>query len=111
MRPHHWDSIEMENETVEKKEFQSTDFKFIAAYGVYSNNFDEATENEEKQRLNDLITKLDSEEISYPEFYEAMQEDDSERRYRFHRSRIDGSRKFAYRRDEQKRDRIRRHKR
>jgi len=101
----------MENEAVEKKEFQSTDFKFNTAYGVYSTKFDEATEDERKTRLNDLITKLEAEEISYPEFYEAMQEDDSERRYRFHRTRIDGSRKFAYRREEQKKDRIKRHKR
>lgn len=103
----------MENEAVEKKEFQDTDFKFNAAYGVYSSKFDEATEDEGKTRLNDLITKLHAEEISYPEFYEEMQksEADGERRYRFHRTRIDGSRKFAYRREEQKKDRIRRHRR
>ena len=102
----------MENEAVDKLEFQSTDFKFIAAYGVYSSNYDEASDDEERTRLNDLITKLELEEISYPEFYEAIQSgEDSERRYRFHRTRIDGSRKFAYRREEQKKDRIKRHKR
>jgi len=103
----------MENEAVEKKEFQTTDFKFNTAYGVYSGKFDEATEDETKLRLNDFITKLESEEISYPQFYEEMQksEADGERRYRFHRTRIDGSRKFAYRRAEQKKDRIKRHKR
>ncbi|MBA7598952.1 hypothetical protein ES703_05977 [subsurface metagenome] len=49
------------------------------------------------------------EEISYPKFYEIIDaEIDSSRP--FHRSRIQGSRKFAYRKSERKIDRIKRHK-
>ena len=101
----------MEKEAVEKKIFQIPDFKFIAAYNVYSKKFNESDE-EERQRLNELITRLSEDELSYPSFYEEISKDDSEsRRYRFHRSRIEGTRKFAYRRAEQKTDRIKRHKR
>jgi hypothetical protein len=101
----------MEKEAVEKKIFQKTDFKFIAAYNVYSKKFNESDE-EERQRLNELITRLSEDELSYPSFYEEISKDDSEsRRYRFHRSQIESTRKFAYRRAEQKTDRIKRHKR
>ena len=103
----------MEKEAVEKKIFQITDFKFIAAYNVYSNKFNESDDDEERQRLNELITRLSEDELSYPSFYEEMAKDDPEvrRHHRFHRSHIESTRKFAYRRAEQKTDRIKRQKR
>ena len=102
----------MEKEAVERKVFQKTDFKFIAAYNVYSNKFNESDDDEERQRLNELITMLSEDELSYPSFYEEMSKDDPDaRRYRFHRSHIESTRKFAYRRAEQKTDRLKRHKR
>lgn len=102
----------MEKEAVEKKIFQKTDFKFIAAYNVYLNKFNESDNDEERQRLNELITRLSEDGLPYPHFYEEIAKDDSEsRRYRFHRSQIESTRKFAYRRAEQKTDRIKRHKR
>ena len=93
----------MTEELIEKKTFKNSDFKFIAAYGAYSQKFDESKEDEEKQRLNDLILKLEAEDISYPDFYEEISKsgEEDERRYRFHRSRIMGSRKFAARKAEQ----------
>jgi len=59
------------DETVEKLSFDSTDFKFIAAYGKYSEKFDEA-DDERREVLNAAISQLHSEEISYPEFYETI---------------------------------------
>jgi hypothetical protein len=104
----------MTEEAVEKKVFENPDFKFTAAYGAYSQRFDQSEDDEERQRLNDLIVKLNANEISYPNFYEEISKTDQnngERRYEFHRSRISGSRKFAARKAEQKMDRVKRHKR
>jgi len=104
----------MTEEAVEKKVFENTDFKFSAAYGAYSERFDKSEIDEERQRLNDLIMKLDANEIPYPTFYDEVSKPDrgeGERRYKFHRTRISGSRKFAARKAEQKSDRVKRHKR
>ena len=103
----------MTEEAVEKKVFDNTDFKFGAAYGVYSERYDQSKNDEERQSLNDLILNLDANEISYPNFYEEISrrdQEEGERRYRFHRTRISGSRKFAARKAEQKSDRVKRHK-
>jgi hypothetical protein len=96
------------DETVEKLSFESTDFKFIAAYGKYSEQFDGA-DDERRVVLNAAISQLNSEEISYPKFYEIIDEEADSNRP-FHRSRITSSRKFAYRKNERKIDRIKRHK-
>jgi hypothetical protein len=102
----------IEEETVDEVVFQNTNFKFIAAYEAYSRRFNETDESEERHRLNELITKLDTEEITYPYFYRQIDENDkkSGRRYKYHRVKVKGSRKFAYRRAQQERDRIKRHK-
>ena len=86
----------MDEEAVEKLSFEGKDFKFMAAFGVYSRNFDEANEVEEKVRLNQVISRLEKEEISYPEYYELVNAKDNTRRYRFHRTRIDSSSKRDY---------------
>lgn len=103
----------MTEETVEQKVFENTDFKFTAAYGAYTGRFEKSENDEERQRLNDLIVKLEASEVSYPNFYEEISRPDreeGERRYKFHRTRISGSRKFAARKAEQKSDRVKRHK-
>ena len=96
------------SETIEKLSFDGMDFKFMAAYNQYSTKFDNA-EEDRKEILNDLISKLQSEEVGYDEFYAAMATEDADR-YQFHRTKITGSRKFAYRKNERKIDRIKRHK-
>jgi hypothetical protein len=96
------------SEPIEKLVFETMDFKFTAAHSAYSKFFDEADE-ERREVLNTALTQLHSEEISYPAFYEAIDSDVDARRP-FHRSRISTSRKFAYRRNERKVDRIKRHK-
>jgi len=105
--------VTAEEEPITKITFDDvTDFKFTAAYEVYSKAFDEISREEDRQQLNDLVTQLSSEEISYPRFYGEMSRfrgDPGAREFR--RVRIQGQRKRAYRRDQQKRDRIKRHKR
>ena len=96
------------SEAVEKLSFDGKDFKFMAAYGQYAEKFDNA-EEERKVALNELISKLQSDEMGYDEFYAALASEEGDR-YQFHRSKIQGSRKFAYRKNERKVDRIKRHK-
>lgn len=95
-------------EQIEKLVFDAKDFKFTAAYQEYQKAFEQTDSLEEKTKLNDLITKLDEEEISYPDFYEAIR--DTENWYQFYRTNIETTRKFAYRKKQQKKDRIERHR-
>jgi hypothetical protein len=97
-----------ESQTIDKVTFDNNDFKFIAAYTAYTNKFEEAGADE-RQRLNELITSLDKGEISFPAFYKEI-DDESDQRYKYHRVSIKGSRKFAYRRAQQEKNRINRHK-
>jgi hypothetical protein len=99
----------IDEEVVDKVTFDNKDFKFVAAYTAYTSRFDEA-EREERQHLNELITQLDRGRISYPDFYKEIDASDDQKRYRFHRVNIKGSRKFAYRKAQQEKNRIKRHK-
>ena len=101
-----------EEESITKLTFDSIDFKFVAAYEAYSKVFNDAIAEGVKQELNELVTKLSADEISYPRFYSRISQFREEGESReFRRVRIKGSRKFAYRRKEQERNRIKRHKR
>jgi len=104
--------VETEKAPVTKLTFEKPDFKFLAAYEAYSKVFDDSPEEEARQKLNELVSQLSSDEISYPRFYSRIGEfrEESDGR-EFRRARIQGSRKFAYRRKEQERDRIKRHRR
>lgn len=97
------------SESAKKLSFKSMDFKFMAAYNQYSEKFEAAADEDRKTELNDVITKLHEEKISYPDFYNTLDRDIDDRN-RFHRDKINTSRKFAYRENERKVDRIRRHK-
>lgn len=46
-----------------------SDFRFHAAYMAYSDAFDKATLPETKQKLNESIAALSSEQIDYESFY------------------------------------------
>jgi hypothetical protein len=97
------------SESVKKLSFENMDFKFMAAYGQYAEKFDQ-TQNEERQnQLNEAITQLHKDEISYQDFYAAI-DDESEDNKKFYRAKISTTRKFAYRKNERKVDRIKRHK-
>jgi len=104
--------VATEEESITKLTFDSTDFKFLAAYEAYSKVFDETIEEGVKQQFNELVTQLSSDEIGYSQFYRRIGDFREEYDGReFRRARIQGSRKFAYRRKEQERARIKRHKR
>ena len=98
----------MSGEEPEKLSFDSTDFKFNVAYQSYEKAFAEATP-EDREMLNEAITKLFRNEMTYPEFYDALSDEEG-RRYRYHRSKISTTRKFAYRRAQRKAKNIKRHK-
>jgi hypothetical protein len=97
------------SESVKKLSFDNMNFKFMAAYGQYSDKFDEAESEERKTELNEAITQLHVNEITYPDYYSILDEESDERR-KFFRARINTTRKFAYRANERKVDRIKRHK-
>lgn len=104
----------MPEESIPKVSFDQTkDFKFKAAYEAYCRCFDTVNVDETKNALNSLITKLFNNEITYPQFYNEInqyREGAGEGR-EFLRVRIEGKRKRDYRRDEQKSESIKRHKR
>lgn len=94
---------------VEKLVFENPDFKFGIAYDTYLKRFNEVSDDEERTRLNNAITELHEGKLSYPAFYASLNPSD-ERSRRYHRMQISSSRKRAYRTQERKVDRIKRHK-
>lgn len=102
-----------EEEQVSKLIFEDVlDFKFSAAYEAYSKAFDEVLGAEQRRHLNDLVSQLSKDEISYGQFYgEINRFREYAGGHQFRRARIQGQRKRAYRRDQVERDRSKRHKR
>jgi hypothetical protein len=96
-------------ESVKKLIFDNTDFKFKAAYQQYTDEFNTSQKEKYKTKLNKAITQLYEEKITYPDFY-GMINREIDPRKRFHRTKITTTRKFAYRANECKLDRIKRHK-
>ena len=97
------------SESVKKLSFDNMDFKFMAAYGQYSDKFDEAQSEQRRTELNDAIVQLHLEKMTYPDYYSIL-DDETDDRKKFFRARINTTRKFAYRKNERKVDRIKRHK-
>ena len=97
------------SESVKKLSFDSMNFKFMAAYGQYSDKFDEAQNEERRIELNEAISQLYIEELTYPDYYSIL-DNESDDRKKFFRAKISTTRKFAYRANERKVDRIKRHK-
>ncbi len=89
------------------------DFKFKVAYEAYSQVFDKTPEIEDRERLNNIISQLFNQDISYQRFYGEIDQyrRSSDENREFLRTKIQGQRKRDYRRDEQKKHRIKRHKR
>jgi hypothetical protein len=80
-----------------------SDFKFHAAYMLYSQAWDNTSSEEDRNELNEVITLLSKGEIDYQDFYEKM------RRHRAHgvyhagrRTRIETQRKRDWRKKEAK---------
>ena len=97
------------SESVKKLSFDNMDFKFKAAYGQYAERFEQAANDDRKNQLNEAITQLHKNELSYQDFYSAL-DDESEDQRKYYRAKISTTRKFAYRENERKVDRIKRHK-
>jgi len=89
-----------------------SDFQFHAAYLAYSDTYDKTTNLETRIQLNQNITALRQNQIDYPTFYKNISqyrvEDGSQHRYG--RAFIKIQRKREWRRNSQKRERNRRHK-
>ena len=89
-----------------------SDFKFHAAYLAYSKTWDKIASPDTRNELNDLLTSLSKDEISYPSFYTTL--DDYRRRgskhYEFPRERIETQRKRDWRKKRTKQERNSRYK-
>jgi hypothetical protein len=89
-------------------ECDTDDFKFNAAYNAYQEAFEETESDEERSELNEMVTDLSEGKVSYSDFYKNLR--GKEKWYRFHRTKISTTRKYAYRKNQQKKARIERHK-
>lgn len=92
---------------------KSSDFRFHAAYLVYSEAWDKTTSQETKIELNELMSSLSKEEISYSNFYKRIDQfrrPDS-KHYAYPRTRIETQRKRDWRRKKAKKERNARHRR
>lgn len=89
-----------------------SDFQFHAAYVAYSDTYDRATMPETKKQLNESLLALQNNQIDYSTFYRNINQyrdgDGSSRR--LFRTSIKTQRKREWRRKEQKRERIKRHR-
>jgi len=64
------------NETTVQKLLidKPSDFRFHAAYLVYSDAWDKASSEEVKKQLNDIVAALSKNEIDHQTFYEKMRQ-------------------------------------
>jgi hypothetical protein len=89
-----------------------SDFKFQAAYNVYSNVWDRNPTRDVRVKLNAIMTSLSSNEIDYPTFYREISEYRGELSPGYGRGeRIQTQRKSEFRRKEERRARNKRHRR
>lgn len=88
-----------------------TDFKFHLAYGVYSRAWDENPSDAARSKLNELISKLSSDENGYSDFYGQIQEYRRDHvSFRTGRTRIETQRKRDWQRADTRDGRNRRHR-
>ncbi len=103
----------MSGEVVRKITFNDMDdFKFKIAFEKYSYIFNNLDTEEDKNRLNECISRLFNNEISYPQFYSEINQytQGPKKTYPYRRTLIKGERKKAYRYKTKKKERIKRHK-
>lgn len=89
-----------------------SDFQFHAAYIAYSNTFDRVANAEARKRLNESILALQQGQIDFSAFYRNINQyrgEDNPRDYG--RTFITGQKKRDWRREAQKQERIKRHRR
>jgi len=81
-----------------------SDFKFHAAYTAYSETWDKTSLEDNKKKLNELITSLLKDEISYQDFYKSLDQfrRPGSKHYDFSRERIETQRKRDWRKKQTK---------
>jgi hypothetical protein len=81
-----------------------SDFRFHAAYLAYSETWDKTTSQETKTKLNEIMSLLSKEEITYSSFYERLDEyrGQSSTHYAYPRQRIETQRKRDWRQRQNK---------
>jgi len=88
------------------------DFRFHAAYLTYSNIYDKTTDPEAKKQLNQNVMALQKNQIDYETFYRNISQYRAEggSQYHYDRTFIKTQRKRDWRKDAQKQERNRRHR-
>jgi len=81
-----------------------SDFRFHAAYLAYSDTWDKIASQETKTELNEIMSSLSKEEISYSSFYRRLDEyrRQGSKHYAFPRQRIESQRKRDWRKRQTK---------
>ena len=81
-----------------------SDFRFHAAYLAYSETWDKIISQETKTELNEIMSSLYKEEISYSSFYTRLDEyrRQGSKHYAFPRQRIETQRKRDWRKRQNK---------
>ena len=89
-----------------------SNFQFHAAFLAYDELFDKAINTANKKQLNEKILALKEKQLTYSNFYHSINQfrEEHGRPKPFNRSIIKTQRKRDYRKNKQKSDRIRRHK-
>ncbi len=89
-----------------------SDFRFHAAYLAYSETWDKITSQETKTELNDIMSLLSNQEISYSSFYKRLDEyrRQGSPHYAFPRKRIETQRKRDWRKRQSRDTRDARHR-
>lgn len=93
---------------------KQSDFRFHAAYQIYSQAWDKSISQETKSKLNEIINSLSEDKIDYETFYKNI----SQYRFEFNtehyhagiKTRIETTRKKDWRRNEAKSARESRHR-
>ncbi|UCD95832.1 MAG: hypothetical protein JSV35_04810 [Candidatus Bathyarchaeota archaeon] len=88
---------------------QPSDFQFHAAYVAYSEAYDNASNPETQEQLNKMILALQQKEIDHRTFYETLDRHRSAQQD-FRRPQIKTQRKRDWRRQTQRRERNKRHR-
>jgi len=81
-----------------------SDFRFHAAYLAYSETWDKTTSQETKTELNEIMSSLSKEEISYSSFYKRLDQfrRQGSKHYPYPRKRIETQRKRDWRKRQTK---------
>jgi len=89
-----------------------SDFRFHAAYLAYSETWDKTTSQETKTELNEIMSSLSKEEISYSSFYKRLDQfrRQNSKHYAYPRERIETQRKRDWRKRQNRDLRNARHK-